>query len=53
MTGGESGLDPVGIVLLVVTLLVSMARVLGGRANILLGAVHLILFLAYVVLIFD
>jgi Ca2+:H+ antiporter len=49
----ELGLEPVQIVMLVLTLLVSVINFAGGRTNILQGAVHLILFLAYVVLIFD
>jgi Ca2+:H+ antiporter len=49
----ELGLEPDQIVMLVVTLLVSMVNFAGGRTNILQGAVHVILLLAYVVLIFD
>ncbi len=49
----ELGLEPTEIVLLAVTLLVSMVNFGLGRTNVLQGAVHLILFLAYVILIFD
>lgn len=49
----EVGLEPVQIVLLALTLLVSIVNLGGGRTNILQGAVHLIVFLAYAVLIFD
>ena len=47
------GLDPVDIVLLVLTLAVSMLTFASARTNVLLGAVHLLLFFAYVMLIFD
>jgi Ca2+:H+ antiporter len=49
----ELGLPRVDILLLVLTLAVSMVTFGGGRTNILQGAVHLVLFFAYVVLIFD
>lgn len=49
----EVGLEPVQIVLLALTLLVSIVNLGGGRTNILQGAVHPIVFLEYVVLIFD
>jgi Ca2+:H+ antiporter len=49
----ELGLDPVETVLLAVTILVSMLTFAGGRTNILQGAVHLVLFFAYLMLIFD
>jgi Ca2+:H+ antiporter len=49
----ELGLEPDQIVMLVLTLLVSVVNFAGGRTNVLQGAVHLIVFLAYVVLIFD
>ena len=49
----ELGLDPVDIVLLTLTLLVSMVNFGAGRTNILQGAVHLILFVSYIILIFD
>jgi Ca2+:H+ antiporter len=49
----ELGLEPIGVVLLLLTLLVSMLTFGSGQTNILQGAVHLVLFLAYVVLIFD
>ena len=49
----ELGLDPVDIVLLMLTLLVSVVNFGTGRTNILQGAVHLILFVSYIILIFD
>lgn len=47
------GLNPVNSVLLVLTLLVSIVNFSSGRSNIIHGLIHLILFLAYIVLIFD
>lgn len=47
------GLDAVDAILLVLTLGMSTLTYASGRTNILLGAVHLLLFFAYVVLIFD
>jgi Ca2+:H+ antiporter len=41
------------MVLLLLTLMVSTLTFGSGHTNILQGAVHLVLFLAYVVLIFD
>ncbi len=49
----ELGLNPRDIVLLVATFLVAETTFGGQRTNILAGAVHLILFAAYVMLIFD
>ena len=49
----ELGLEAVDIVLLLLTLLVSLINFGAGRTNILQGAVHLILFVSYIVLIFD
>jgi Ca2+:H+ antiporter len=49
----ELGLENVELILLVVTLAVSMVNFGSGRTNIMQGAVHLLLFIAYVVLIFD
>jgi len=46
-------LDPVDVVLLVLTLGISTITFGSGRTNILLGAVHLLLFFSYLVLIFD
>ncbi len=40
-------------VLLMLTLLVSMLTFSGARTNVLYGAVHLLLFLTYIVLIFN
>jgi Ca2+:H+ antiporter len=47
------GLDRVDTVLLVLTLFVSAFTFGGGRTNVLQGAVHLLLFVVYVVLIFS
>lgn len=49
----ELGLDSPEIVLLSVTLMVSIVTFLAGRTNMLFGAVHLSLFAAYLMLIFD
>ena len=49
----ELGLDSVEIVLLTLTLLVGVVNFGTGRTNILQGAVHLILFISYIILIFD
>lgn len=49
----ELGLEPSGVALLAVTLLVASINLSGRRTNVLVGAVHLILLLTYVVLIFD
>ncbi len=47
------GLDGTEALLLVLTALVAVVNFAGGRANMIHGLVHLILFAAYVVLIFD
>jgi Ca2+:H+ antiporter len=47
------GLDAVNTVLLLLTLAVTMLTFGGRRTNVLLGAVHLLLFVAYVMLIFE
>jgi Ca2+:H+ antiporter len=47
------GLDATGMILLVLTLAVSTLTFASARTNVLLGAVHLLLFLAYLMLIFD
>ncbi len=49
----ELGLDAIDMVLLLLTLLVSTLTFGSGQTNILQGAVHLVLFLAYVLMIFD
>ena len=49
----ELGLDPVEMILLLLTLAVSTLTFTGGRTNILQGAIHLVLFVAFVVLIFN
>ena len=48
----ELGLVPEDQVMLVLTLLTSMLTFVGGRTNVLQGAVHLGLFLAYLLLVF-
>lgn len=55
VTGKEVvlGLDQVGMVLLLLTLLVSSITFGGGRTNLLQGAVHLVIFLAYLGLVFN
>jgi len=47
------GLDPIDLLQLVLTLAVATLTYASGRTNILLGAVHMLLFCAYVVLMFD
>jgi Ca2+:H+ antiporter len=47
------GLDAVDTVLLVLTLAVSTLTFASARTNVLLGVVHLLLFLAYLMLIFE
>jgi Ca2+:H+ antiporter len=47
------GLEPVDIVMLCLTLIVSLVTFINRRTNVLQGAVHLALFAAYVMLIFD
>ncbi|MDQ2916418.1 MAG: calcium:proton antiporter [Pseudomonadota bacterium] len=47
------GLDAVDTVLLLLTLVVSMLTFALARTNVLLGAVHLVLFLAYLMLIVE
>src|SRR4051812_2408675 len=47
------GLAPAEMALLMLTLVVSVVTFTSRRTNILLGAVHLLLFLAYLMLIFD
>jgi Ca2+:H+ antiporter len=47
------GLEGTEALLLVLTALVAVVNFAGGRANMIHGLVHLILFAAYVVLIFD
>jgi Ca2+:H+ antiporter len=47
------GLDAANMVLLVLTLGVSMLTFVSARTNVLLGVVHLILFFAYLMMIFD
>jgi Ca2+:H+ antiporter len=47
------GLEPVDAILLVLTLALSTLTFASGRTNVLLGAVHLLLFLSYLMLIFE
>ena len=47
------GLDSIDLLQLVLTLAVATLTYASGRTNILLGAVHMLLFCAYVVLMFD
>jgi Ca2+:H+ antiporter len=47
------GLDPVDTTLLVLTLAMSSLTFASARTNVLLGAVHLLLFLAYLMLMFE
>jgi Ca2+:H+ antiporter len=47
------GLDNVDMVLLLLTLVVSTLTFASARTNMLLGAVHLLLFLAYLMLMFE
>jgi Ca2+:H+ antiporter len=47
------GLDAENILLLMLTLMVSMLTFSGARTNVLHGAVHLLLFFTYIVLIFN
>ena len=49
----ELGLPPTAIIMLTLTLLVSMVTFSSARSNVLLGAVHVLLFLAYIMLIFQ
>ena len=49
----ELGLDPVEMIMLLLTLTVSTLTFTGGRTNILQGAIHLVLFFTYIVLIFN
>jgi len=49
----ELGLEPAEIVLLMLTLGISIVTFVGTRTNALQGAVHLAVFLACIVLIFD
>jgi Ca2+:H+ antiporter len=46
-------LPPTGVIMLVLTSLVSMLTFSSARSNVLQGAVHLLLFLAYIMLIFQ
>ncbi|MBL8043378.1 MAG: calcium:proton antiporter [Nitrospira sp.] len=47
------GIDAVDTILLILTFVVSMLTFAVRRTNVLLGAVHLLLFLAYLMLIFE
>ena len=47
------GLDGTGIVLLALTLVLSMVTFSGSRTTVLEGAVHVVVFLVFLVLIFS
>ena len=47
------GLEAVETLMLCLTLFVSYINLSGGRSNLLQGVIHLILFAAYIVLLFD
>ena len=47
------GLDPVGVTLLALTLVLSTLTFSGPRTTVLEGAVHLLVFLVYIILIFS
>lgn len=47
------GLDPANVVILVLTLVVAMLTFALERTNVLLGAVHILLFFAYLMLMFE
>ncbi len=47
------GLDAVDMILLLLTLVLCMLTFASARTNVLLGAVHLLLFIAYLMLIFE
>ena len=47
------GLDPVNMVLLLLTLGVTSLTFASARTNVLLGAVHMLLFVAYLMLVFE
>jgi Ca2+:H+ antiporter len=49
----QLGLDPVEMILLLLTLAISTLTFTGGRTNILQGAIHIVLFAAFIVLIFN
>jgi Ca2+:H+ antiporter len=49
----QLGLSPTGQILLVVTLAVSALTCVTGRTNVLNGFIHLVLFVAYFVLVFE
>jgi len=47
------GLNPADMILLLLTLVLSTLTFASARTNVLLGMVHLLLFLAYLMLIFE
>ena len=47
------GLDPTGIVLVALTLLLSVVTFSGPRTTVLEGGVHLLVFFVYIVLVFS
>jgi Ca2+:H+ antiporter len=52
-TTAELGLDVVEMIVLLLTLAVSTLTFTGERTNFVQGAIHLLLFLAYLTLIFE
>jgi Ca2+:H+ antiporter len=51
--GVTLGLDHTDLVLLLLTLVVSVVTFASGRTNVMQGAVHLLLFGAYLLLMFE
>jgi Ca2+:H+ antiporter len=49
----ELGLETPDIVILAITMLVSMTTFAAGRTTYLQGCLHLVLFLGYLLLVFD
>ena len=47
------GVDPTGMVLIVLTLLLSIVTFTGPKTTVLEGAVHLLVFFVYIVLVFS
>lgn len=47
------GLEPAHMILLILTLLLSVVTFGGGRTNMLQGAVHLVVFMVYIMLVFS
>ena len=49
----QLGLDAIDSILLLLTLAVCIVNFSGGRTNVLQGFIHLLIFAAWIVLIFD